>query len=132
MQQLRLMKTCRNSAWEHLASWLMHCNEALCMIVTTLQYYWGSVVKYFCEVLLKKYILQTSQSTEQVMCSKLVMWTVQPVMFGRSKIAPESLFCLMRQNRHCLSNAKISVIGNEKIKTLVSAHKNLIGQALWF
>jgi len=40
----------------------------------------------------------------------------------------------MRQNRHCLSNAKISVlvISNEKIKTLVSvsAPKKLNSQAL--
>jgi len=42
-------------------------------------------------------VLQTSQSTELVMRFKLVMWPVQPTMFG------------WRQNRHCLSNANLLV-----------------------
>ena len=44
------------------------------------------------------------------------------------------LFCLMRQNRHCLSNTKIFrlVISNKKWETSVSAQKMPNGRALVF
>ena len=48
------------------------------------------------------------QSTEQFMCSKLVMWPIQPIMFAwrqnssRSVFALKYLFCLIMQNKHCL------------------------------
>jgi len=42
----------------------------------------------------------------------------------KAKLLQEWLFCLMRQNRYCLSNTKISDIGSENRKTSVSAQKN--------
>jgi len=44
-----------------------------------------------------------------------------------------SLFCLMRQNRHRLNNAKISasVIGNEKLKSSVSTKKKNLSVELY-
>ena len=48
----------------------MHCDVTLCVILhDTVE----AVLYIFLEVLLKSYMLQTSQSTEQVMRSKLVM-----------------------------------------------------------
>jgi len=37
-------------------------------------------------------MLQTSQSTEQVMHSKLAMWPVQPIMFGRRQNNSRSVY----------------------------------------
>jgi len=37
-------------------------------------------------------MLQTSQSTEQAMCSKLVMWPVQPILFGGSQYSSRSVY----------------------------------------
>jgi len=37
-------------------------------------------------------MLQTSQSTEQVMRSKLVMWPVQPIMFGERQNSSRGVY----------------------------------------
>jgi len=43
---------------------------------------------------------------------------------AEGKIAPGVFIYLMRQNRHCLNNAKILVIGNDILKTSESTQKN--------
>jgi len=73
-------------------------------------------------------MLQTSQSTEQVMGSKLEIWPVQPNQscLVQGKIAP-TVFILPHKAKQTLQElCKNTSIGNEKLKTSELAQKNLL------